>query len=150
MVFDNDEQLKKFIANKCAAAVANAENKVYTEFAGNLNQFYSEFSPEYYIRTGALFNSLDSTGVMVNGNNICADVFFHTPSYQNGEVLLQDGSYGIANWSGDKVLYIAMKGLYPHGGYASGTMLWDDTLEALGGRKGIEEMLKSELKKQGL
>lgn len=150
MTFNNEKQLKKFIIDKCVKAVANAERKVHAEFAGNLNQFYSEFSPEYYIRTGALFNSLDFTDVISNGNGAWAEVYFDTPSYQNGRVLLQDGSYGYANWDGEKVLKVALTGALPHGGWEDGTAIWTESMESLGGKQGIENLIKQELKKQGL
>jgi hypothetical protein len=150
MTFDNEEQLKKFILKKCEKAVDGAKRRVHAEFAGNLNQFYMEYSPEYYIRTGELFNSLDSTDATRADNGAWAEVYFNTPSYQNGDVLLQDGSFGYANWSGEKVLYVALKGVMPHGGWAGGTEIWTDTMESLGERDGIKNILKEELKKQGL
>ena len=58
----------------------------YEEFAGNLNQYYGEFMPAEYIRTGALYGSLDRTGVRSSGSGASAEVFFDTPSYQNGLV----------------------------------------------------------------
>jgi hypothetical protein len=150
MTFENESELRKFLISKCTKAVNNAKDKVYIEFAGNLNQFYSEFSPEYYIRTGALFNSLDSMDAISTNNGAWAEVYFDTPSYQNGNVLLQDGSYGQAFWSGEKVLNVALKGFLPHGGWADGTAIWTDSMENLGNKQGIKDLLKQELKKQGL
>lgn len=150
MTFENEAQLKKFLVEKCAKAVSNTQKKVYEEFAGNLNQFYTEFHPEEYIRTGALFNSLEQNGVMTTGNGASAEVFFNTPSYVNGWVPLQSGGYGYANWSGETVLNVAMKGTAPHGGYAGGTAIWTESMDVLGGKSGIRNLLKQELKKQGL
>ena len=64
MNIKNKAQLKKVLIEKCTKAVDNTEKKIYEEFAGNLNQFYHEYHPEEYIRTGALFNSLESTKVL--------------------------------------------------------------------------------------
>lgn len=150
MTFENEDQLKKFLIKKCARAVASAEDKVYAEFAGNLNQFYAEFSPEYYIRTGALFNSLDLTNVTSTKNGAWAEVYFDTPSYKRGKVLLQNGEYGYAHWNGGTVLRVALTGAFPHGGYEDGTAIWTESMENLGGKKGIKDLLKQELKKQGL
>ena len=83
MTFKNEAQLKKFLTSKCIKAVANTERKVYEELAGNLNQFYTEFHPKEYIRTGELFNSLESTGAMPTVNGAKAEIGFHTPSYVN-------------------------------------------------------------------
>lgn len=138
MVFKNEAQLKKFLIKKCASAVDNTERKVYEEFAGNLNQFYTEFYPEQYKRTGALFNSLESSGTRITSNGAEAEVRFETPSYNTG------------SWSGETVLEVAMESSVPHGGYAEGTAIWTESMIHLGGKEGIRNLLKQELKKQGL
>ena len=133
---------------KCVKAVASTERKVHGEFADNLNQFYAEFSPEEYIRTGALLGSLESTGVAQSGDSVTAEVGFNTPHYAKGWVNLQNGGYGLACWSDQKILDTAMAG--SHGGYEDGTAIWTDSMIKLGGRKGIENLLIQELKKQGI
>jgi hypothetical protein len=158
MTFKNEAQLKKFLMEKCAKAVANTERKVHEEFAGNLNQFYTEFTPEEYIRTGALFNSLESTGVKRTGNQhmsrVEAEVYFNTPHYEQGVMPLQHtlehGMYGWASATGEEVLDMALTGRKPHGGYAGGTAIWTESMKKLGGKRGINKLLKQELKKQGL
>lgn len=148
MVFKNEQQLKKILLSKCAKAVANVENEVCAEFDWNLNQFYSEFKPAEYIRTFALADSLEATNVATTGNGVFAEVRFNTPSYKNGIMQLQSGRTGYAAWSGEKVLDTAMHG--SHGGYVDGTAIWYDGMNSLGGEQGIKNMLKQELKKQGL
>jgi hypothetical protein len=138
MVFKNEAQLKKFLISKCVKAVDNTERKVHEELAGNLNQFYTEFHPVEYERTGALFGALESTGTMQTGNGAMAEVYFNTPSYNTG------------TWSGDTVLKVAMESGVPHGGYAGGTAVWTESMEKLGGKSGINSLLRQELKKQGL
>lgn len=150
MNIKNDAQLQKFLMAKCAEAVANAEKKVHKELADNLNQFYSEFEPEEYIRTGALLGSLESTGVTQNGDGVEAEVGFNTPHYEKGWLPLQSGGYGLACWSDDKILNTAMTGALPHGGYEDGTAIWTESMKNLGGKQGIERLIKQELKKQGL
>lgn len=138
MTFKNEAQLKKFLVEKCVKAVANTERKVYEEFAGNLNQFYTEFYPEEYIRTGALFGSLESTGAISTGNGAMAEIYFNTPSYQTG------------TWSGETVLSVALESAVPHGGYAGGTAIWTESMGNFGGEDGVRNLLIQELKKQGL
>lgn len=150
MDIKNDAQLRKFLMAKCAEAVTNAEKKVYDELANNLNQFYSEFDPEEYIRTGALLSSLESTGVTQAGDSVEAEVGFNTPSYEKGWIPLQSGGYGLACWSDQKILDTAMTGDLPHGGYEGGTAIWTESMRNLGGKQGIERLIKQELKKQGL
>ena len=150
MTFKNEAQLRKFLMEKCTSAVANAERKVYEEFAGNLNQFYTEFRPEEYIRTGALFNSLEVIGIKRVGNRVAAEIRFNTPSYDHGWVPLQSGGYGYSYWTDDYIFDVAMTGKFPHGGYEGGTAIWTDSMAKLGGRQGIKSLLIQELKKQGL
>ena len=138
MTFKDEVQLKKFLIEKCVKAVANTERKVHEEFAGNLNQFYTEFYPDVYERTGALFGSLESTGAIQTGNGAMAEVYFNTPSYNTG------------TWSGETVLEVAMESSVPHGGWAEGTAIWTESMGKLGGKDGIQNLLKQELKKQGL
>ena len=52
MVFKNEAQLRAFILEKCHSAIEAAEAKVHQIIDECLCQFYSEFKPEEYIRTG--------------------------------------------------------------------------------------------------
>lgn len=150
MVFKNEKQLKNFLMDKCAKAVSETEREIYEEMAGNLNQFYYEFHPEEYMRTGALFNSLDSTGVIKSGDSISAKVGFDMPRYRHGWVPLQNGGFGRSTWSDEKIFNVVMTSSHPHGGWEEGTAIWTETMEKLGGRTGIKNLLKQELKRQGL
>lgn len=139
MAFSNEAALKAALVAACTKAVAKVEEKVYEEFAGNLNQYYGEFIPAEYIRTDALFGSLEHTGAMSTGNGANARVYFTTPSYQQGMMPLQHtpehGMYGWATWSGGQVLDTAMHG--SHGGYVGGTAIWDESMASLGDIKGL-------------
>ena len=154
MTFKNEAQLKKFLSEKCAKAVDSAKEKVYRELSGNLQQFYYEFNPEEYIRTGALYGALESTGVVRAGNQHMsraeAEVWFDTPNYKHGLVPLQSGDFGYSSWSDEKILDVVMTGSLPHGGYEDGTAIWTESMRNLGGKQGIKNLLKQELKKQGL
>ena len=146
MVFDNEAALKAALVSMCVGAVAEVEEKVHNEFAGNLNQYYGEFIPAEYIRTGALFGSLDRTGVQPTANGAVAEVYFTTPSYQTGAVPLQNGGTGYATWSGAKVLdYALNRG--SHGGYVGGTPIWNDSINSLGD---IKALLLNAVKARGL
>ena len=135
MAFSNEAELKAALTAAAVGAVAQVEKKVYEEFAGNLNQYYGEFIPAEYIRTGALLGSLEHTGAMSTGSGAKARVYFTTPSYQTGSVPLQSGRTGWATWSGGQVLDTAMHG--SHGGYVGGTAIWDESMASLGDIKGL-------------
>ena len=147
MTFSSEAQLKQFLVGKCIRAVANTERKVHGELDGNLNQFYTEFSPAEYIRTGALYSSLETTGTMSTGNGARAEIRFNTPAYKTGRIPLQSGRTGLATWSGAQVLDVALTGGAPHGGYAGGTAIWNESMATLGD---IGALLMQELKRQGL
>lgn len=154
MTFKNDAQLKKALAEKCAKAVDGAKERVYEELAGNLNQFYHEYEPKEYIRTGALYNSLEVTGTIRTGNQHVsraeAEVGFNVPKYRHGLVPVQSGGFGYSTWSDEEVLDEVMTSGWPHGGYEEGTAIWTESMQKLGYRKGIKNLIKQELKKQGL
>lgn len=145
MAISNDDELKAVLVAACTRAVAQVEEKVWEEFTGQLNQYYTEFIPAEYIRTGALYGSLDRTNVRSTGNGASAEVRFTTPSYQTGAVPLQSGRTGWATWNGEQVLDTAMHG--SHGGYVGGTAIWDDGVASLGD---IKVLLAQALKAQGV
>lgn len=145
MTFSSESALKAALAAACVNAVAKVEEKVYEEFAGNINQYYGEFIPAEYIRTGALMGSLERTGIHPSDNGASAEVYFSTPSYATGAVPLQSGRTGWATWSGEQVLDSAMHG--SHGGYTDGTAIWDESIASLGD---IKSLLIQALKAQGL
>lgn len=149
MDFKNEAALKAALIAACTNAVAKTERKVHGKFAENLNEYYGEFTPAEYIRTGALFGSLETTGTQSTGNGASAEIYFTTPSYEQGLMPLQHtpehGRYGWATWDGEAVLDTAMHG--SHGGYIGGTAIWDDSMAELGD---IEGILIQALKAQGL
>lgn len=138
MTFNSEAELLKFLIPKCVTAVEKVEKEVYEEFAGKLNQYYGEFMPAEYIRTGALFGSLETTGTAASGNGAKAEVYFDTPSYAQGQIPIQStpitGRMGFATWGGGQVLDTAMHG--SHGGYVGGTAIWDESMAALGDIRG--------------
>lgn len=139
MVFKNEAQLKKFLIEKCSNAVSNARDEIFNEFNFSMLQFYSEYDPVEYIRTSALKNSLKSSGVTSTRSGAYAEVYFDTPSYDTG------------TWDGETVLEVALTTSVPHGGLpVGGTPIWNETMRVLGDKQGIENLLKQELRNQGL
>lgn len=151
MVFRNETELKNFLLQKCRNAVVQAEESVHRTIDNCLKQFYSEFSPDEYIRTQQLLHSLVKSGVKQVGNSFEAEVYFDVSSlnYQTGEIPTQHG-FGYATWDAETVLRVAMTGDYggkPHGGYATGTAILTESMNRLGN---IFELLKQELIAQGI
>lgn len=153
MIFKNESQLKGFLLAKCKAAVMSAEEKVHRTIDDCLKNFYSEFTPDEYIRTEQLLHSLVSSGIKSDGNGYKAEIYFDVGklNYKQGVVPLQHtsehGMYGWATWTGQKVLDVAMTSELPHGGHASGTAVWTESIQRLGN---IIDLLERELKAQGI
>ena len=148
MVIKNEAQLKQILLAKCKNVVISAEEKVHQVIDGCLKQFYSEFSPDEYIRTEQLLHSLVKSDVKQVGNRFEAKVYFDVGSlnYQTGVVPTKNGT-GYATWDGETVLRVAMESSVPHGGYVGGTAVWTESMKRLGN---IFELLKQELIKQGI
>lgn len=149
MEFSNEAQLRAGFAKKFDAAISKVADVVRKKFEENLNLFYSEYSPTEYIRTGALEGSLYSTDVSRYGNQHVtgarAEVGFKVPSYQHGWVRLQSGEYDWSSWSDEEILDVVMTGALPHGDAAGGTAIWTKTIRDLGGKRGIENLIKKEI-----
>ena len=152
MIFKNEKQLKEFLLAKCKNAIIQAEEKVHQIIDNCLKQFYSEFSPDEYIRTEQLLHSLVKSDVKPSGNGFEAEVYFDINglNYPKGETELQSGEKGYANWDRDTILNVVMTGSYsglPHGGYAEGTAIWTESIKRLGD---VWSLLEHELKAQGI
>lgn len=146
MVFKNEKQLKDFLLEKCRVAISQAEEKVYRVIDGALKQYYSEFSPDEYIRTQKLLHSLVKSNVKRVGNGYEAEVYFDGSklNYQTGVIPTQHGT-GYATWGAEEVLDTAMHG--SHGGYIDGIAIWGTSKAVLGD---IYVLIKKELIAQGI
>lgn len=157
MIFKNEAQLKSFLLAKCKNAVAQAEERVHRTIDNCLKQFYSEFTPDEYIRTKQLLHSLVKSNVKSDGaSGYVAEVYFDIDglSYKNGWIEIQStaetGRMGYAVWDKDTILDVVMTGSYsglPHGGYEGGTAIWTESLKRLGD---ILNLLEQELRAQGI
>lgn len=151
MTFKNEDELKKVLLAKCKNAVAQAEEKVYKIIDNCLKQYYNEFTPDEYIRTGKLLNSLVKSNIISTANGFRAEVYFDESklNYEQGVMPLQHtpehGMYGWATWGAEEVLDTAMNG--SHGGYIDGTAIWGTSNAILGN---VYMLLKKELIAQGI
>lgn len=140
MVFKNEEQLKSFLLKKCTNAVAKTEKEVYETFDKNINNFYGEFTPYVYERTDKLRNSLSATEVTQIGDGTYANVYFDASTM----------NYTTGSWSGETVLQVALNSSVPHGGFANGTAIFEESMLAMHDRGGVKEMLKQNLILEGI
>lgn len=137
MVFKNDAQLKAFFMDKCKNAVASAEEKVHRIIDSCLHRFYDEWKPDQYKRTSQLLHSLVKSGVKPTVNGYEAEVYFDVNSL----------NYTTGSWDGETVLGVVMESSMPHGGYMTGTAIWNESKIMLGD---IWDLLEKELKAQGI
>lgn len=146
MVFKNEKQLENFLLAKCKISISKAEERVYRVINDALKQYYSEFTPDEYIRTEKLLRSLVKSNVKKVGNGYEAEVYFDESqlNYQTGVIPTQHGT-GYATWGADEVLDTAMHG--SHGGYINGTAIWTTSNAVLGD---IFTLIKNELIAQGI
>lgn len=135
------EQIKKDIEAKAKVAVFNTREKIYSVIEKNLRVYYGEFSPEEYIRTQQLLNSL-----VRQSSGLHAEVYFDAGAlnYQTGVIETQHGT-GYATWGAAEVLDTSMHG--SHGGYVGGTAIWDNSMSELGD---IIALIVKELRAAGL
>lgn len=151
MVFKSQKQLENFLLQKCKAAVAGTEQKVHDIIDRCLKQFYEQFEPEEYIRTGQLLHSLVKSGVKKVENGYEAEVYFDVDNihYLNGYLEIKStsetGRLGYAAWDKDTILDVAMNSGLPHGGYAKGTAIWTKSQATIATLGGVFKMLEQEL-----
>ena len=149
--FDSISQLEKYLIQKCKAAVAGTERKVFNAIEKCLVQYYGQFTPEEYIRTKQLYNSLVKTEVRRYGDSFQAEVYFDASAlnYKTGLIEIQStketGRMGYATWGAEEVLDTAMNG--SHGGYKSGVPVWGKSMAILGD---INKLLAQELRELGV
>lgn len=134
-------QIKKDIETKAKVAVFNTREKIYSVIEKNLRVYYGEFSPEEYIRTQQLLNSL-----VRQSSGLHAEVYFDAGAlnYQTGVIETQHGT-GYATWGAAEVLDTSMHG--SHGGYVGGAAIWDNSMSELGD---IIALIVKELRAAGL
>jgi hypothetical protein len=158
MTFKTMEELETYILSKSKVAVEQAKEKIFNIIRKVLKKFYTEFEPEVYVRTYQLFCSLVKTDVKPTVNGWMAEVYFDISALDYARRIVPSGTTWSSNntfhgesWSDENtkwVLETAMTGFRPHGGYATGTAIWEKSMNILS-PNGVE-MLKKELIKAGI
>lgn len=148
MTFDSIEAFKSYILKQSEVAIKNAQDKVGNIINHFLTEYYKEYDPEVYVRTYQLLKSLVKSDVKRVGDSWVAEVYFDLDALNYATRIVPQGQSWSAwaspestfhrnDWTheNDKwVLETAMTGGNtgrPHGGYASGTQVWNESLKIL-------------------
>lgn len=165
MTFDSLEALESYILSKSGVAIKMAQEKIFNLIEDYILKYYSEFDPSVYERTYQLLCSLVKTAVKSTGNGWVAEVYFDASTldyhikHLHGQpvaggyrhpyvphVVTPDGTFQNPKGDAGKVLESAAHG--SHGGYTSGTAIWDDPMKIL--NKEAYNMLKKALIDAGI
>lgn len=124
------DAIKADINAKSEEAVFRSMQEIHDVMNKNLQAFYAEYAPVEYVRTGQLGNSLFQQYA-----GLYARVYFDAVMQYANPVKGQSGQWHNAYWSAEKVLETAMHG--SHGGFTSGTAIWDTSIAMLGNINGL-------------
>lgn len=129
-IFKSQKELESFLMKQSRQALLKAQDKVYNVIKQFVYKFYTEFTPDEYIRTRRLLESLVQSRIISEGKGYKVEVYFDVSglNYDQGVMELQHtpehGRYGWATWDGETVLRVAMESEVPHGGHEGGTAIW--------------------------
>ena len=161
------QELKNYVLSKSQVAIKVAQEEVYGIIYKFLKQYYSEYDPSVYERTYQLLRSLVKTDVMPTDNGWKAYIYFDIssldytiklftkPKYYYDETYhnpfnpsdtSENGVFNNPKGSGQLVVESAMHG--EHGGKASGTAVWDESMKIL--KNGAYDILTKWLKYYGI
>lgn len=124
------EDIRKDILRGVQAAVAETKEDVMNIIAKLMMEFYAEYSPSLYLRTGQLLNTIVDEGIKSRAKGSGFEIYFDSgmmrhpnPAYDRW------GASHKTKWSESRILEFVMEGGdngAPHGGYApaGGNPIW--------------------------
>lgn len=136
--FTDLSSLKSAFKKTLAHATNNMSKKVLDKVDEEFMNYYLDYNPLVYNRTGAMSYVPKKTDAILSGNSVNAEVFLDT-----------DYDYDVGNWSGKEVIESANQGL--HGGQDLGTgdvKVWDNPINEIDSNS--HAMWAESLKKAGL
>ena len=151
----NPKQLTDIVLEKyVASALKSTQQVIYDVIQESINEYYKEYSPEFYSRTYKFLKSLIKTDVIRRGNTIQCEVKINE-SYLKYNYPNQGFSKSLPATGTDVVRWANRdeRGFGNHGGTVDEGRdegFWDIGLRDLGGKRGIMELLISNLKRRGL
>ena len=165
MNITSSKQLEQVLMAKYEAAIAGARDEIYDIIDSFLKDFYFEFEPSVYSRTRQLLRSLVKTDVKRIGNRVEASVYFDLDALDYSMKIVtndfpwatederEDGkkvnTYRRQSWTHENdIAVFEMAAHGSHGGWKSGTAIWDEPLAIINSR--WRNILKEMLLRQGV
>ena len=114
----NMAELEKVLMEQCRKLCEFASDEVYKAVDKYIKQYYSEWTPSVYERTGAFLKSAFKTDVVKKGNGYEAVVYI---DYESLNKYKDTTGFQVVTWANE------MK----HGGLDVGTdtRVWDDAMD---------------------
>lgn len=147
MVFKTQSELESYLLQKMKNVIIKTQERVYQIIGRFVKEYYVEFTPEVYERTYQLYRSLVMSKIESTGKGYKCYVYFdlNKLDYQmksftkipvdNGYLnpfthkVSSNGIFSNPKGSAEKTLSAAAHG--SHGGYQSGTAIFDDPLKII-------------------
>lgn len=149
-------QLKKILEQKVQQALMLTQEEIYAAIQYRLSQYYEEpvfdepdrDEPDIYKRTNKFLGSLIKTQIVKTGKGLGCSVGldkdyikYQYPGNPSWDKNVPATGLQVASWANDGL----------HGGNISGDIsFWDDAIEELGGKQGILNIMKRNLKRVGI
>ena len=144
MGFKNENELKKFLLQKCKTAISQTQNKVYAIIKKALVEFYQDYDPVLYNRTNQLLHSLVKSEIRQVSNGYRADVYFDlssinyvTGNQPTGQQVMNAAAQGLHGAIGENLQYVQ-----------GGTDAWNTPMQEIDAT--VIDVLVKELKAQGI
>lgn len=151
MVFDNMDELINHVHDEAIGVLNNVKWHIRDILEKFLDKYYDEYDPDFYERTYQLYSSLIMTDIKKVGNLYVAEVYFDASKLDysmkkftrwigydgqfynpfNPSSKSSDGWFYNKGHDENKTLTSAMIGSKPHGGKASGTAIWIESLKEI-------------------
>ena len=162
MTFNSFEELKRYILSQSRVAIEKARDEMFKKIENVLLEFYEDFTPDVYVRTYQLLCSLVKEDVVSTGDGWRAEIYFDMDALDYSTRIVPQGqpwsawakpenTFHREDWTGANTEWVfktAMTGDLPHGGYAGGDNIWDETKRVFNSEK--LKVLKQALKKAGI
>ncbi len=152
----NTKQLADAILEKyVASALKKTQQEIYDCIHESINEYYKEYTPDFYQRTYKFLNSLVKTDIVRVGNSITCEVridedYLNYEYPGNGSYLFNVPATGldVVQWANREDYMNGNHGATVDAGREQG--FWDEAMQTLGGETGIIAILKNNLKRRGL